>query len=146
MLLVPGAAGHAAQTSPRGLTLPFDWLHLAAGSVWLGGLIGLLLLWIGIGSGRRVAALSVVVPRFSNVALLSVIVLAATGIGETIEHMPAVNALWDTGYGVAILVKTGLLGGAILLASGNLLRSKPRLVAAASAPSQASRRRVCCED
>jgi copper transport protein len=130
VLLVPGAAGHAAQTSPRGLTLLFDWLHLAAGSVWLGGLMGLLLLWLGIGAGRRVAALSVVVPRFSNVALLSVIVLAATGIGETIEHMPAVNALWDTGFGVAILVKTGLLGGAIVLASGNLLRSKPGLVAA----------------
>ena len=45
MLIVPGAAGHAAQTSPRGLTLAFDWLHLASGSVWLGGLIGLLVLW-----------------------------------------------------------------------------------------------------
>jgi copper transport protein len=134
VLVVPGAAGHAAQTSPRGLTLAFDWLHLVAGSVWLGGLMGLLLLWLGIGAERRVAALSVVVPRFSNVALVSVIVLAATGIGETIEHMPAVDALWDTGYGVAILVKTGLLGGAILLASGNLLRSKPGLVAARERP------------
>ena len=46
VLIVPGAAGHAAQTSPRGLTLLFDWLHLASGSVWLGGLIGLLVLWV----------------------------------------------------------------------------------------------------
>jgi copper transport protein len=63
-----------------------------------------------------------------------VIVLAATGIGETIEHMPAVDALWGTGFGVAILVKTGLLGAAILLASGNLLRSKPGLIAARERP------------
>ena len=134
VLIVPGAAGHAAQTSPRGLTLVFDWLHLAAGSVWFGGLIGLLLIWVGLGRGRRVDGLATIVPRFSNVALVSVIVIAATGIGETIEHMPAVNALWDTGFGVAILVKTGLLLVVIAIASGNLLRSKPGLVAAREHP------------
>jgi copper transport protein len=134
VLIVPGAAGHAAQTSPRGLTLLFDWLHLASGSVWLGGLVGVLILWSTVSSRERVAALSVVIPRFSNVALVSVVVLAATGIGEAIEHMPAVNALWETGYGKAILVKTGLLGGAMLIASGNLLRSRPRLIAAQRRP------------
>ena len=65
-------------------------------------------------------------PRFSNVALISVIVLLGTGTGATIIHMPAVNALWDTSYGVAILVKIGILLGAIALASGNLLRTGPR--------------------
>jgi len=134
VLIVPGAAGHAAQTSPRGLTLLFDWLHLASGSVWLGGLIGLLVFWASLAAGRRVAALADVVPRFSNVALVSVVLLASTGIGETIEHMPAVNALWETGFGQAILVKTGLLGAAALIAAGNLLRSKPRLVAARDRP------------
>jgi copper transport protein len=134
VLVVPGAAGHAAQTSPRGLTLGLDWLHLAAGSVWLGGLIGLLVLWMTLPAGRRVAALSIVVPRFSNVALASVVLLAGAGIGETINHMPAINALWETSFGQAILVKTGLLGGVLLLASGNLLRSAPRLAAAADRP------------
>src|SRR5947209_9879038 len=42
VLIIPGTSGHAAQTPPRGLTLGFDWLHMAGGSVWLGGLIGLL--------------------------------------------------------------------------------------------------------
>ena len=134
VLIVPGAAGHAAQTSPRGLTLLFDWLHLASGSVWLGGLIGLLVLWSTVSARERVPALSVTVPRFSSVALVSVLVLAATGIGEAIEHTPAVNALWETSYGQAILVKTGLLGGAMLIASGNLLRSRPRLIAAQRQP------------
>jgi copper transport protein len=134
VLVVPGAAGHAAQTSPRGLTLLFDWLHLGAGSVWFGGLIGLLVLWITLPSRQRVAALSAVVPRFSNVAVVSVIVLAGAGIGEAVDHMPAVNALWETGYGQAILIKAGLLGGALLLASGNLLRSTPRLAAAHARP------------
>jgi copper transport protein len=134
VLIVPGAAGHAAQTSPRGLTLVFDWFHLAAASVWLGGLIGMLLIWGALGARERIAGLAVVVPRFSNVALASVIVLAATGIGETIEHMPSINALWGTGFGVAILVKTGLLIAAMALAAGNLLRSKPGLAGARDRP------------
>ena len=37
VLMIPGAAGHAAQTSPRGYSLAFDWLHLTSGSLWLGG-------------------------------------------------------------------------------------------------------------
>ncbi len=134
VLIVPGAAGHAAQTSPRGFSMLFDWLHLLAGSLWLGGLIGLLVLWATVSPSRRVSALSVVVPRFSNVALVSVLVLLGTGVAATVIHMPALNALWETGYGIAILVKIGLLTAAVALASGNLLRSRPRLIAASGRP------------
>jgi copper transport protein len=136
VLVVPGAIGHAGQTSPRGLSVPLDWVHLIAGSLWLGGLIGLLVLWFTASAGRRVTALGVIVPRFSNVALVSVLVLLASGTGATIIHMPTISALWQTSYGVAILVKIGLLTGAVALASGNLLRVKPRLVAARERPEQ----------
>jgi copper transport protein len=129
-LVLPGAVGHAGQTSPRGLSVPIDWLHLIAGSVWLGGLVGLLVLWFTVGSGRRVAALSVVVPRFSTVALGSVALLLTTGTIATIDHMPAIDALWDTGYGVAILVKIAILLVAMAVAAGNLLSTRPRLAAA----------------
>ncbi len=134
VLFVPGTVGHAGQTSPRGLAVPFDGFHLISGSIWLGGLVGLLVLWFAVGDRRRVPVLSVVVPRFSAVALGSVLVLLGTGTGATIIHMPAVNALWETSYGVAILVKIGLLAIAVAIASGNLLRSKPRLVAARTRP------------
>ena len=83
VLMIPGAAGHAAQTSPRGYSLLFDWLHLASGSLWLGGLVGLLVLWFTVGVTTRVPALSTVVPRFSNVAFVSVLVLLGTGTGAT---------------------------------------------------------------
>jgi copper transport protein len=129
VLIVPGAVGHAGQTSPRGLSMALDLVHLASGSIWLGGLIGLLVLWLSLSPGRRVSALTVVVPRFSNVAFVAVLVLLGTGTGATIIHMPAVNALWGTGYGVAILVKIGLLTAALALGAVNLTRTKPGLLA-----------------
>jgi copper transport protein len=134
VLIIPGLAGHAAQTSPRGLMLMFDWVHLASGSVWMGGLLGLLVIWRTAPKPQRVPVLSAVVPRFSNVALVSVILLAATGVGEAIIHMPAINALWETGFGRALLVKAGLLIVALGLASGNLLRTKPQLASAGDRP------------
>jgi copper transport protein len=128
-LLVPGLAGHAAQTAPRGWSLLADWTHLAAGSIWIGGLAGLLVLWRSLPAARRVAGLVVSVPRFSNVAFVSVLVLVASGIGSSLLHVPTLASLWQTSYGEALLVKIGILGAALLLAAVNLLRTKPRLVA-----------------
>jgi copper transport protein len=127
VLVIPGAVGHAGQTSPRGLSLLFDFTHLVAGALWLGALLGLLVLWSSLAAAERVRTLGVVVPRCSNVALVSVIVLLASGTGATIVHMPAVDALWRTGYGVAILVKVGLLAAAMVLGAVNLLRTTPGL-------------------
>ena len=133
VLLIPGLAGHAAQTAPRGLALTLDWLHLVSGSIWLGGLVGLLVLWFTLAPGRRLAGLAVVVPRFSTVALVSVLVLLGSGTWASILHLPVLNALWTTSYGQAIMVKIALLAAAMLLGAVNLLRTKPRLVAANAA-------------
>jgi copper transport protein len=133
-LLVPGLSGHAAQTAPRGLSVALDWLHLTAGSVWIGGLIGLLVLWRSLPVGRRVAGLSVCVPRFSNTAFVSVLALIGSGVGASIIHLPTFSSLWQTSYGQALLVKIGLLSVALLLASVNLLRTKPRLAAYGDRP------------
>ncbi|HEX6679852.1 MAG TPA: copper resistance protein CopC [Gaiellaceae bacterium] len=133
-LVVPGTAGHAGQTAPRGLSLAFDWFHLVAGSVWVGGLIGLVVLAATVPAARRVAALVVCVPRFSNVALVSVLVLIGAGIGSAVQHLPTVASLWQTSYGKALLVKIALLGAALLLAAVNLLRTVPRFRACAQRP------------
>ena len=129
VLLVPGLAGHAAQYSPRGAALLFDWLHLLAGSIWVGGLIGLLVLWRSFPVARRVAGLVVCVPRFSNTAFVSVLTLIGSGIGASLIHLPTFASLWQTPYGQTLLVKIGLLSAAMLLAAVNLLRTRPRLLA-----------------
>jgi copper transport protein len=133
-LLIPGLSGHAAQASPRGLSLALDWLHLAAGSIWVGGLLGLLVLWWSLPVARRVAGLMVCVPRFSNTAFVSVLALIGSGVGASLIHLPTFSSLWQTSYGQALLVKIGLLAGALLLAQVNLLRTKPRLAASRDRP------------
>ncbi len=129
VMLVPGVAGHAGQTSPRGVAIGLDWLHLVAGAVWIGGLLGLLVLWRSLPATRRIAGLTVAVPRFSNVAIGAVLALIATGIGASILQLPTLASLWETGYGQALLAKLALLSVAVLLAAVNLLRTRPRLLA-----------------
>jgi len=133
-LLVPGLAGHAAQTSPRGLSLAFDWFHLVAGSVWVGGLIGLVVLAASLPVARRIAGLVVCVPRFSNVAFVSVLVLIGAGTGSAVQHMPTLASFWQTSYGKSLLVKIALLAAALLLAAVNLLRNVPRFKAFGTRP------------
>jgi len=138
VLVVPGLSGHAAQTAPRGLSVALDWLHLAAGSIWIGGLIGLLVIWATLGKEPRLEGLAVVVPRFSRVAFVSVMLLIASGIWASVLHLPTLSSLWQTSYGKTILVKTALLVGAMLLAAVNLARNKPRLSAVETQPEVAT--------
>ena len=67
VLVMPGASGHAGQTSPAGLSLLVDWLHLVSGSLWIGGLIGLLVLAAALPAARRVAGLAVAAVLFAQV-------------------------------------------------------------------------------
>ncbi len=87
------------------------------------------MLWRSLPANRRVAGLTVAVPRFSNVAIGAVLALIATGIGASILQLPTLASLWETGYGQALLVKIALLSVAVLLAAVNLLRTRPRLLA-----------------
>jgi hypothetical protein len=56
--------------------------------------------------------------------------LLATGIGASVLHLPVLAALWGTTYGEVILIKSGILLAAMLVAAVNLLRTKPRLAVA----------------
>ena len=83
-------------------------------------------------------------PRFSNVAFVSVLLLLATGTWATINHMPAINALWQTGYGVAILVKIGLLTAALGSAPATCCAPNRGWSPPATAPSSARPPPGCC--
>ena len=139
VLIVPGLAGHPAQTSPRGLAVLLDWLHLLAGSVWLGGLLGLLVLAASLPATVRRSGLVTCATRFSPVAVASVIVITGTGVGAAVLHLPILAALWQTTYGTAIIVKGGLVLAALAVATLHVWGRRPRVEG--PRPRRAARRR-----
>ncbi len=127
---VPGLAGHAAQTSPAALSLVLDWTHVTAAAIWLGGLVGVVILAVRTPPGERLEVLGLVVPRFSNTALVCVLLVIASGVAASIIHLPTLSSLWGTSYGQAILVKIALLACALVAGGLNYARAVPRLAAA----------------
>ncbi len=104
---------HAAA---EGRFLPFltDWLHVAAATVWTGGLLCLLLVFFSgpldaLPADRRAKLRERTVHRFSRVATTAVLILAATGLYAILLHVPNLAALVGTPYGRALLTKLGLL-------------------------------------
>lgn len=117
----PSIAGHALDRGRSPLEVVADVVHVAAASVWLGGLVALGL------SLRTAGDHTATVRRFSNIALVSVAVLAATGVIRALAELDRVSQLWTTGYGRALIVKTLLLGALVVLGWINRYRLVPRM-------------------
>jgi copper transport protein len=82
-----------------------DWAHLSAASLWIGGLIQLVLVvWPLMPDLRRDAFLA-----FSRLATVCVGVLLLAGIYLAILRLPQLNDLWTTHYGEVLLVNIGLV-------------------------------------
>lgn len=120
----------AATAGIRWFALSVDYIHLIASAFWVGALfhlaMGIPLVLRSLEQGERSACLSAIVPRFSVVAGLSVIVLVATGIFSTWAQVTVVPAV-ETPYGVTLMVKLGIVMLILVLAGMNLLWVRPRL-------------------
>jgi copper transport protein len=125
LLPLPTLAGHALDRAQlRPLNAAVDVLHLGAAAVWVGGLVALAL-------AAQAGQLAPFARRFSTLAVVSVLVLAATGVGRALGELSAVSQLWSTGYGRAIVIKTGLLAGLVALGWFNRYRLLPHLARSA---------------
>ena len=82
-----------------------DWVHIAAASVWIGGLATMAgLLWYGAPELRRSAFAS-----FSRLATVLIALVLGAGIYLSIVRLPHLSDLWSQGYGQVLLVKIGLV-------------------------------------
>ena len=131
LLATLSLTSHAAATADiRGPAVANDLLHLAAASVWVGGLAGLLLLAAAtvatLAGPQRRRVLAAAVPRFSVLAGLSVATLVVTGVYSAWAQVTIVEALASP-YGVALRAKIALVVGLLLLGAVNLLWVRPRL-------------------
>ncbi|MEV8444151.1 FixH family protein [Actinosynnema sp. NPDC051121] len=111
------ASSHSAAGGLVGLALVTDAVHLTAMAVWLGGLVVVTAVVV---RSDDVAAMRVAVPRFSRVALVSVLVLVATGAFQSWRLVGAPSALLGTAYGRVLLGKVALV--VALLALGAVAR------------------------
>jgi copper transport protein len=113
VLATYGGVGHAAAGDTPTLALLSDTTHLAAASLWIGGLV---LLAACLLPGRRTAELAEALPRFSRLALGSVTVLVATGVYQGWREIAPVPALWSTRYGAILLAKVGVVAVIVAVA------------------------------
>ena len=128
LLLVQAAMGHAAgDTAKAWYAVPATALHLLAASLWVGGLLALTVGWLPAilrASGRRGELLWLGFHPFGSLAAVSVVLLIATGLFNTGQQVPSLDALVTTSYGQLLLGKVALLlvAGAIGLINHFLLR------------------------
>lgn len=137
-------SGHANSADPRAAALINDWVHLAAGSVWLGGIAWLLLVWTptlrGGGPAARRASMRHVLPAFGRVALPAFALVVVSGTTSAVIELGEPAALWQTGYGAALAVKVALVAVVAGLSYGHAIRLRPRLLAADEPPRAQERR------
>jgi putative copper resistance protein D len=93
--------------------------------VWVGGLAALV-------AQRGRPSLAVAVPRFSALALLCFVAVAASGSVATWTRLPGLADLWTTGYGGLLLAKASLL--VALGAAGFLHRRRTVAAVVGGAP------------
>lgn len=140
-LLLLALTSHAAASARWSvIAVAMDVTHLLAASVWIGGLTGLItivsLIPVRTPLGR--ALLGGIVSRFSAVGLASVGILTLTGCYSAWLRVGSFDALLETVYGHALIVKCGLFGVLIALGTYHLLWVRPHLGAARSKGSDAA--------
>ena len=110
-------AGHAGQGSSVPLASSMVAIHLAAASVWLGGLVvlGSALLPTSV-DAATLADLGAVLPRWSRTALSAVAALVLTGVYQAWREVGGWAALAATGYGRLVLGKVVVLTVMLALA------------------------------
>jgi copper transport protein len=100
-------SGHAAATQVPTVSIAADMVHLAAMSIWLGGLIMLALFLLPRGSASELAA---IVPVWSRWATYAVGALVLTGIAQSLLEVNPLSTLFSTTYGWVLVAKVALVG------------------------------------
>ena len=108
---LPALTGHASSLGSHGVAMTSDVVHALSLSVWVGGLLVLLMHAVRNDPGTMRA-----VPVFRTVATWAVALLAISGIGAAFARMSSFDQLWTTSFGILIMLKVILLVLLLMLA------------------------------
>jgi putative copper resistance protein D len=104
--LIPLALqGHAAGAGSHSAASSALWLHSAAAATWVGGLVVTTIL---LARTQRSEAV-ILLRRYSSIALISFMLVAASGLISTVIRFDQVSQLWTTEYGRILLIKVVVL-------------------------------------
>jgi copper transport protein len=112
LLVTQAFSGHAFATDPPVITLLLDWLHLLAASIWVGGLLFIMLYL----KNHRPLIIRFL-PLFSKGALFSLIVLISSGTLYALILIPKIQYILYTGWGLFLLTKLVLVAAVIITGS-----------------------------
>ncbi len=117
-------SGHSAvDAGASWLSELADFVHLAAASIWVGGLVMLaVVVWPTAKALRRDAFL-----RFSRLATVCIAAILAAGVYLSILRLPHVHDLWTQSYGRVLLVKLSLVAVALLWGAVHHFIARPAL-------------------
>jgi copper transport protein len=117
-------SGHSAADVGSGWASQLaDWLHLAAATLWVGGLLQLAFVIWPLEPGMRRRAFL----RFSRLATLLIVVLLGAGVYLSVLRLPRLADLWSERYGEVLLVKLALVGLALLWGAAHHFLVRPAL-------------------
>lgn len=125
----PALVGHTRAVTPAWLVTITDVVHLVAGALWLGGLVGLALTLPLI--TRRGTVAAEIVTRFSTLAAVSLAALAASGTLLGWRILGSWDNLLNSTYGTLLMTKVALVVAVAVMAAGNRLLVLPRVRTAA---------------
>ncbi|TWP37954.1 cytochrome c oxidase assembly protein [Leekyejoonella antrihumi] len=105
LALVPLAlVGHSAGSADHDTAVNSLLVHLLGVTIWVGGLLGLLVLWRGLGKGAAST-----VARFSRIATWCYVAVGVSGVLNAAVRLGGWDGL-QTRYGVLVLAKGACLG------------------------------------
>lgn len=124
-------SGHPSASPVPTLTIVADAAHLAAMSVWLGGLVMLFAFLLRRADTRELTA---IVPVWSGWAMLAITVLVLAGTAQALVEIGTVDALTGTTYGRIVMIKVGLLAVVLGVAAYSRRITNRRFTPASATP------------
>jgi copper transport protein len=107
-------SGHPSASPVPMVTIVADMIHLASMSVWLGGLVMLMVFLLPRANETELGA---IVPVWSRWAAYAVATLVLTGTAQALIEVGTVSALFSTTYGRLVIAKVGLVAAVVAVAS-----------------------------
>lgn len=117
LFMTKALSGHSQAQADRVVSTTADFLHLTAASLWVGGIIVLLVMWKG-------PDVKEMWNRFAIYAMAAFGTLLLSGVLMSVMNVGAMKNLVETNYGLTLLIKIGLVILMALLGLGHYIYFK----------------------